>query len=312
MEVLDVRQQIRDKNIDNFYIFMGEENAVQLAYVKKLAEVGNCQIKRIDSVSEIYGKKRGGLFKARECYVAINDTDLIKHESAWDNLLDMVGNNMLILQFTELDKRSKFYSRYKDIIVDFKYLPENILLKYVRRETALSVPYAKKLIEICENSYSRLLLEMDKIKHYASAVDISHDEALKILVEKDAIYTPARDRVFDFVDAVVSGRIADAFGLLTECERSNEPTLIMITLLYQQIRKLLQVQGCNSDDIGKTTGLSDWDIKTVKKYCNVYTNGELVGALKLLGEVERGIKKGLIEEQICMDYLLINILGCWE
>ena len=41
---------------------------------------------------------------------------------------------------------------------------------------------------------------------------------------------------------------------------------------------------------------------------NIYSNGELVYILRKIQEIESGIKKGLIEEPISLDYLLINIL----
>lgn len=313
MTVLEVRQQIRDRKIDNFYIFTGEEGAVQSAYVKKLAEVGGYTVQRLDSVSELFGRKRGGsMIRARFCYVVMNDDAFVKYEKAWESLLEVIGNNMLILQFTTLDKRSKFYGHFKDIIVDFQYLPATILMKYVHRETELSAACGEKLIQMCGNDYGRLLTEMDKVKRYADAKQVTHDEAFQILCDSHSIYYPPEDRVFDFVDAVISGRISDAYELYDMCIRNNEPTLVMIKLLYMQIRKLLQVQGCKSADISNTTGLEDWEIRKVKKNCGVYSNRELVNAMRLIRDTEKGIKTGQIEEQMCIDYLLINILGSWE
>ena len=311
MEVLDITQQIRDKNIDNFYIFTGEEVAVQKEYVLKLAEVGGCKIKRLDSISDVFNQRVTSLVKQRFCFVIVSDTDMLKNQKSWA-FEKALGNNMLILQFSDIDKRSAFYKHYADKIVDFKYLPDTILLKYLKRDTKLSKPYAKKLIEICENDYSRIRLEVDKVQKYAEVKQITEDEALRKLVEADIIYVPAQDRVFEFVDAVASGKITDSFKLLNACRASEEPTLIMLTLLYAQIRKMLQVQGCQSKDIAKVTGLQDWEIRKTQPYCGVYSNRELVDALKLIREVEKGIKVGLVSEDISVDYLLVKILGSWE
>ena len=314
MEVLDVRQQIRNKSVDNFYIFIGEEAEVQRQYVKKLAEIGGCKIVRLDTIADLYNQRVTSLVKQRFCYVIMNDVDMIKNERAWGGnaLYKVLGNNMLILQFSNLDNRSAFYKQNESKVVEFKFLPETILLRYLRRDTKLSLPYSKKLIEICENDYSRILLEIDKIKRYAEIKQITQDEALRYLVENDIIYVPAKDRVFDFVNAVASGQISKAFELLNACRASDEPTLIMISLLYAQIRKILQVQGCKAKDIAQNTGLKDWEVRNTKNFCGVYSNYELVSAMKLLREVEKGIKVGLITEDVSMDYLLIKILGSWE
>ena len=311
MEVLDIRQQIRDKNIDNFYIFIGEEVEIQYEYVLKLAEVGGCKIKRLDSISDLFNQRVTSLVKQRFCFVIVNDTDMLKNQKSWV-FQKALGNNMLILQFSEMDKRSAFYKHFTDRIVEFKYLSDNILWKYLKRDTKLSKPYAKKLIEICENDYSCIKLEYDKIKRYAEVKQITEDEALRKLVENDVIYIPPQDVVFDFVNAVAAGRITDSFKLLDACRASEEPTLIMISNLYTQIRRLLQVQGCQSKDIEKTTGLKDWEVRNTKPFCGVYSNRELVNALHLIRQVEKGIKVGLISEDVSIDYLLINILGSWD
>ena len=311
VEVLDIRQQIRDKNIDNFYIFTGDEVAVQKEYVLKLSEVGGCKIKRLDSISDVFNQRVTSLVKQRFCFVIVNDTDMLKNQKSWA-FQKALGNNMLILQFSEIDKRSAFYKHFVDNIVDFQYLPEIILWKYLKRDTNLSKPYAKKLIEICENDYSRIRLEVDKVKRYAEVKQITEDEALRKLVENDVIYVPSKDVIFEFVDAVASGKITESFKLLNACRDSGEPTLIMVSNLYAQIRRLLQVQGCQSKDIEKTTGLKDWEIRKAKQFCGVYSNRELVKALKLIRQVEKGLKVGLITEDVSVDYLLINILGSWD
>ena len=74
MEVLDIRQQIRDRNIDNLYIFTGEEVAIQQAYQKKLADVGGYQLKVLDSVDDLFTKSASSsMFKSKNCYVDDND-----------------------------------------------------------------------------------------------------------------------------------------------------------------------------------------------------------------------------------------------
>ena len=314
MEVLDIRQQIRDRNIDNLYIFTGEEVAIQQAYQKKLADVGGYQLKVLDSVDDLFTKSASSsMFKSKNCYVLYEDSTMLKTDKLWgDNLSKALGKNMLIMRYSNIDKRGKFYNTFKDKVVEFKYLPDTILLKYVQKDTKLSTSYAKKFIEICDHDSSRMLEEIQKLRAFADSKKISDDDALRILVENDIIYTPIEDRVFDFVNAVAAGRISEAFNLFEECKRNNEPTLIMISLIYAQLKRLLQVQSCKSDDISKTTGLSDWEIKNVKNYCGVYSNRELVNALKLLHEVERKLKTGLIDEDVCIDYLLIQILGSWD
>ena len=41
---------------------------------------------------------------------------------------------------------------------------------------------------------------------------------------------------------------------------------------------------------------------------NIYATSELIYILKKIQQIEEGIKTGLIEEPISLDYLLVNIL----
>ena len=47
MEVGAVKKQIKNKLLDKFYIFTGDEIEAQRIYVHKMAEVSNMEIQRI-------------------------------------------------------------------------------------------------------------------------------------------------------------------------------------------------------------------------------------------------------------------------
>jgi len=310
MEVQTVKNHIKSKTFNKFYIFTGEEVETQKIYINKIVEVGNFECRRIDSVSEIYStSKSKSLVQRKYCYVVRDDKDFMKSEKAWGNINNVLGSNILILLVTSIDKRGKFYKRFTDDIVEFNYYPENILVRYIQNVSDMSVAHTKKLIEICESDYSRILLELDKIKKYSISKNIKEEDAFRILVEKDVIYMPPKDAIFDYVDSMLRGKINKSYELLEECNKIGEPALRLILVLYNNMKHLLQVQACQSKDVAKTTGLTNWEINGVKDKVGIYTNGELVRILKLLKDVEQGIKTGQIEEPIAMDYVMVNILG---
>ena len=137
---------------------------------------------------------------------------------------------------------------------------------------------------------------------------MTYDEAFEILVKDGTIHVPAKDAIFDFVDAVLNRQCNNSFELLQECYDVGEATMVMLTVLYNNAKAVLQVQTCKTNDISKTTGLTGWQIKNAKSHLHKYTDAELVDMLKLIQECESEIKTGRIEEQFVMQYILARIL----
>lgn len=135
-----------------------------------------------------------------------------------------------------------------------------------------------------------------------------YDKAFEILLKDRTIYTPPKDAIFDFVDAVLDHKCELAFNLYEQCKAVGEATLVMISVLYNNAKAVLQVQSCNSKDVSKSTGLTGWQIMNAKKHVGKYRNGELIHIMKNCVKCERGIKTGKIEEQFAMDYILVQIL----
>ena len=245
------------------------------------------------------------LISTPKCYVIRDDVEFTKEESIWGNLEGIIGQNLVIWVFTSLDKRSKFYKQFKNLICEFNHLSEDVLLKYVQKEINLTEHNARYLIQLCGNDYSRILLEIDKIKHLAFQED--YDWAFNVLLEKGTIYQPPRDAIFMWVDAVLKRQKLAAFGLLQECIEIGEASLTLISVLYNNAKQVLQVQSCESKDIVNTSGLTAWQVKCAKDKMGYYTNRELVNMLKIIQEVEKNIKIGLISEDISVPYILVSI-----
>ena len=72
MTIKDMQKQIRNKQLDNVYIFTGEEIAIQKIYINKLAQVNNMQIEYVDSYNQIKNRlKNTNLFNEIKLYEKI-------------------------------------------------------------------------------------------------------------------------------------------------------------------------------------------------------------------------------------------------
>lgn len=314
MDVSELKNDIKTGSFKPFYIFAGEEWKVQSIYLDHIAQAANKSLRRIDSIGDVYAKLKTPSFTQQTyVYVVRDDKEIMSNEKLQSQLTNLLGSNILVLQLTSLDKRLKFYKAYKDAIIIFEPLKPEILRKYIQREISLSDKNCEKLMEVCEYDYGRCLLEIDKIHRYAvnaemHGYDMDSNESFEDLLKDGTIYTPPKDAIFDFIDAVLDAKVNKAFDLYSQCLQVGEAVMVMITVLYNNVKALLQVQTCQSSDVSKATGLTGWQIQNARKHLNIRSAGQLVKLLKLCQHCQQGIVTGTLDEEYVMEYILTEAM----
>lgn len=311
MQLPELQQQLVGKITQPFYLFVGEEVGIMDIYLQKIAEVAGANLKRVDSLKDIFaGLQAHSFFSKPTCYVIRDDKDLLKQdESVWRGLQmgAIQGKNIIILVYTSLDKRTKFYKMNENIITEFAKLSGEVLAKYAQKEIGLNERYGYDLAHRANLDYSQLMLECDKLKILSQVRGVPIDEAYRQAIAEKLIYTAPQDVIFDFVDAFCKRRGNKAFALWAELREVESSPLGILTLLYNNFKAMLLVCG-GGDNLAKRTGLTPWQVKNAQEKGNNYSAGELVEALRTLQGVEQGIKTGRIEASMSIDYALISIL----
>lgn len=323
MNITDVKTHIKNKSIQSYYIFAGDEIEVQRIYINKIAEVLGIDVVRVDCIADVWSNIiTPTLFDNACVYVVRDDKDLQNDILSTQIEKNNLNGNIIINLITTVDKRTKWYKSNSDKIVLFERLSDEVLVKYVQREIALNKRNCERLIAICENDFSRILLEIDKIKRYQRwLVDEGYDKetdnslpacyadsVFERLVEDGTIAVSPQDAIFDLVDAILKRQVKRVYYLLDQCRQVNEANMVILSVLYNNAKQVLQVQACESSDVVKSTGLTSWQVKCAKDKCGKYSNRELVNILKLIQKIQKGIITGQIEDEISVDYLLVNIL----
>jgi DNA polymerase III delta subunit len=313
MDLTTLKTHIKNKTLDPVYIFTGPELGVMDIYIEQIAKVTNASVVMLDGVEDLAKKMhRGAVVNKASVYILrdskeiVQDNDLalkIAHKNA-------LSGAVLLLVYSNIDKRSKFYKTFQDSIVEFLPMKPEILKKYIQKEITLSNGAYDKLIEVCESDYSRILLEVDKIKRYMAATKNNAESAFAILMKAGAIFQPPKDAVFDFVDAVLKGQKELAFYLLKCSYEYGEATMVLLSNLYNSTKQLLQVQSFNGDGkITEATGLTPFQVKLASERKGRNSTGDLIYLMRLVRDTEKGIKTGEIEEQMAMPYILANYWG---
>lgn len=318
MTVSDIKKDIQDKVIKQYYVFTGDELEVMNIFIAKIAEVAGATICRADTLSSIFSKMQNkSFFSTKTCFVIRDDKEFMSAEDIWPKIenAELQSDNIVIMLYTDVDKRSKFYKHIKDSLVTFEALTDANLKREIQKRIALSDKNCDILIDICEHNLGIILNEIDKIQHYKWDADVvmnayldKYNMAFEDLLKDGTIHQPARDVIWEFVDAVLMRKKVAAFGLLEEALEFGNPVLTLISVLYRDTKQLLQVQGCQTVDVSKTTGLGGFDIKRATGRKNKYSIVELINAMKLIRDAEVGIKSGSIDESMALDYILINML----
>lgn len=311
MTVQELKKRIKENNLPKFLIFTGEEWKVQHEYIKQIAKVKKLSTVHADDIDVVWREINArSLFGSNTLYVLRDDKELMTNEKIYSHIEDVLNDNMLILVLTSVDKRLKILKQYKDSIVEFNALNEAILKQYIQKQIKLSDRNCKILMEITNYNYGHCLLEIDKIKRYMrykGTDDIEdhnfYNSTFDKFLEDGTIYAPPRDTMWDFIRAFLQDKPLLAYELYQDLKEAEAPTLVILSNLYTEVKHVLQVQTCRSNDIAKSTGLTAWQIKNAKACVGKIRSGDLAYLMRLIQKVESGIKTGRIEESIAIDYI---------
>lgn len=305
MEIAEVKQHLKTGQFDKFYIFYGEEHQVMKMFLKLMADKGNYKISYVDSLMDLMtGTKTNSLLNESHLYIIMDDKEFLTNEKMWQKFTGL-KNDLVIFYYSTADKRLKFWKNFKDRAVEFAKLDDGVLTKYIQKVAPFNNDDCKLLIDVCGGDYSRILLEIDKVKAYSKAEAVEPSLSLHKLIDEGIIYRPAYDAIFDFVAAYLERKPSKAYDLLQNCKDIGESNLALLSVLYSNIKTLLQIQTVSD---WKTLGINGFVYKNVVAYKNNYTNGELVNALRLIRNVEKGIKTGAIPEEMSVEYILVSTM----
>lgn len=293
MDLVQLKKQIKEKKLNNFYILAGEEIGVLNMYINKMG----ANIVRADEVADIWRNlTTRTLGREDTVYVVRDDKKFMSMEKVWENLGDKIKNGILVICITNLDKRSKFYKAFQNDIVIFEKMTDAQLLQFCRKRLpSVSDSILKYLIYLCNNDYTRVENEIDKIKRLNKPVT-------EQLLE-DIIIPPKESTAFTYVDAVLKGEYVNAIYDLNNLISNNESGVMLLGLLYSNFRNAILVVG-NKDG---NHGVNGYIAKQLKEKL-VYQPNELLAIVRIIQKYEKGIKTGMYEEKYAIQAATLEIL----
>ena len=308
-------KKIAGNDIPHYLVLYGQEQTVLDMYIKQIVSVSQSQAVYIDTVASVIkqcGKK--SLNKSVKCYIVSDDLSYLKAETVWDKIKKdfKKSKDYLILRYHTLDKRDKFSHNNKENLTEFAHLSADVLQQYIYKDLPdLSEKNALSLIDYCNYDYGRILMEIDKVKQYMSVrTDLTMDSCFNQLDKQGLFHKEIGDITFELTNAVLGGYTDQAIVKLDEAKRKNEPAMMIASILYSGFRNLLAYQGLGKNKQGamERTGLTKGELYGCSKNIGGYSLSEVKRNMLFCQQVESGIKTGLIDEDIALDYLVLHCL----
>lgn len=313
MELAQLMTRISNGSVPHFLILYGEEQTILDIYIQNIAQTIEGKIipaQKVSNAVKQVGKK--SLDKSRKIYTITDDPEFIKNEEIWKIVKSYFKKDYVILRYHSLDKRSAFFKKNKENIVEFSKLSNEVLTQYIQRDLPdLSDDKAMFLINYCNGDYGRILLEVDKIKQYSSIrTDLTVDSCFDQLDKQGLFHKEIGDITFELTDAVLGGYPDLAIKKLEEANRKGEPAMMIASILYKGFRNLLAYQGLGNNKKGamERTGLTKGELWGCNKNMGGYSLSELRRNMLFCQKVEAGIKMGKVDEDIALDYLVLTCL----
>ena len=313
MDIKDLKQELLNKKTRPYYVFIGDELALQDVYIDKIRELSGLELVRANDVASIYQKLTSKtLFKSPAAlYVVRNDDDFYK-SNAWKDLLkksDFRGN-ILILLYSGVKKTSDFCKAHDAVLTEFDLICPSLLKNRLNATTGLQLNYCEDIVKMCGGNYGRIKNEIFKLQMYAHANGYSLTTAYLRGKAFNLIHEEIGDIIFDFTNAIAERNIQKAYDLYPKIMQTEDGSAVkLITVLYNTFRQILMVQSTTNpkERTEQVLGLTKGQIYMTSQKCNRYNLFELVHIVKTLRKIEKGIKVGTIEEKFALPYLMGEI-----
>ena len=267
MDIKNLKENINKNAIPPFMIFNVKNGLLCKQYINVISKKINRFYKVYGSADEILYEIDNNIQKEEKLYIVLNDDKIIKNENYIQELINT--NRPIILYFTELNKKDKFYKNNKQYIYDFEELDKDTLTRYVQKYLNIETYDIEEFIKRCDNNYGCCVNELDKMRYL-------DDGTLRKYIKNKEYSNYKTVNTFEFVNKIIyknKSAYEDIYCL-------NDNAMNIIITLYR-IAKL------------KYKGNKDT---------------RLIHIMQVCVDIENKIKRGDIGSEYVLDYLLLKTI----
>ena len=305
MDIVKLKSQIKSGKLDNLYVFVGEEIGLMNLYIGKMCSEAH----RVESVAGVWKRLTSrGLGGGKNFYVVRDDKEFLQAEKVWSTAEKMIRYGTLVLLYTSLDKRSRFYKEFESRIVTFDKMTRPQLIKFVISQFPFEVTeeQADYLCEACNDDYTQIGNEIDKLCRIRAMV--THQSFQRTVDE--IVRAPKYADTFSMANNVMQYNGKKAVEQMQFLIENGESGIGMITVLYNNFRNAVQVLSSteSAKEISEKYGIHIAAVSNILNNFDYSLEGA-IRAMRILQDAESGIKSGKYAEDKAPMIALCRILN---
>lgn len=315
--LLDLKQKLLKNELEELYVFTGEETEIRRIYYKKIGEIyGNLKI--LESVSNLYGElEKRSLFKLKTAYVVYNDMEFLKQkEKVYDRLLKLCSKHVVILVYDEIPENSSFFKYFEEYITVFNKVTDDVAIKYVHKECSKipSKSLAERIAFNCNNLYGGIKEECNKLDYFINYETKSNNKDDVIDAIRYYYNSLFEDRVIvptpkEFANAFITKNINELVRQLKILK--NENILAYLPELYNTTCLCLYFKlygKWDGSSIAYNAGEYWGRVKELREMSVIYDKNDLLDIRYLVNKLDIDLRRGTMKAEYAWDYLIGVIL----
>lgn len=314
---------IKNGQFKNVYLICGEEEYLKLNYKNQLIKaivgddtmnLGLYEGKNFD-VNEVIDTAETFPFFAERRLIVMDSTGLFKSggEELAEYMSKIPESTIFLFVEQDVDKRSKMYKAVKSngYICEINRQSEKDLATWAARI------FAKDGKKITNANMSYLIAnvgtDMEVLSKEIEKL-ISYDLNKEVISKEDIDAVCVKQlnvRIFDMVDAISVKNQKKALDSYYELIAEKEPPMRILFMVARQFNLILQAKdlsarGMNREQIATAMGVQGFIASKSINQSRNFSVAELKSALAESVHIEEMIKKGILDEHIGVEMLLIK------
>lgn len=314
----DLKPRLLNNIVDKFYIFFGEDVGIRKHYIDRISTYFDKKIVA-DTFESVQNEIISNSFlDTKTLYIIYNsDTFMNLRDTQINTFINRINKlYCCILVYDDLDfKNKKLFKNFEDYCTEFSKVNDNIAKEFVEDELQnLTEEEEEEIAYNCDNLYSNVLQEADKIKEYQKATNVSQQEAFEALTATNQLlYKPDPFSSYIFMNNILTN---NKNGILECCNsvKGNECYDLFFASLNSMFNDFIIAGLCKQ--YGKYKGSSTayscklpWRRTKEIRELNLKDDYKYYyDCADRITEVDKLIKRGQLQMENIVDYFITNIL----
>ena len=315
MKMLEnLKKDILNNKLENFYVFYGEDYGIRRHYIEKLKTYFD-KITVVESCEEVSNNiVAKSLFKFKELFIVYDDESFANlSKLKIQTFINRLKDKTLIIVYEEPLESSTLFKEFSSYITYFPTVQDNIAMEFVDSELKLLEESKKDVIYDCKNNYNNILLEADKIKNYAEVKSLSEQNSYESLRLKQQTLDEMETFKSDLMmNDILSGNFNNIGYWLNICKKKDtDRFFISLTSIFNDFLiayYVVEYGYYKGSSLAYEIGLPWGRTKTIRELRIPVSKEYLIDCAYKVAELDKYVKLGKIGRDELVDYFVSLIV----